>query len=210
MEPKELYSTLDLTKPFVPIYVRYSYAWAEINARIQARQQVSINFTTVSWLILSVVVSVPNEYQQARQWLAFLLPFFSLTFAFWICHNDATIGLLSKFCAFCEQFPDEEYARKLPSWHDPSQGWITQALLYRNFSDWAFILTFVVTAIPGFIIGWKTLPNSQLAGIGLMIASLIGLAAVALVYLNTKRRDKILGKFNLSVTATGLKVEMTK
>lgn len=179
----------------VPLFVRYQSAWAELNERLQARQNVNLVYATVSWAVLASAASGQGSNAFAI-WLGLLLPILSLAFALWLCHQDLTIGLLSKFCSACERWGDEANYSKIPSWHSPTQGVMSRALKYRIFSDCGFLFIMIITNIPSLFLGRNVLKDNALHGIVLLIIGMIGIGAVFLVAFNTWRRSQILNGYD--------------
>ena len=180
----------------VPEQERYRGAWAEMSTRIQARQAVGTQFVTITWIVLGLVFTKPDAIWAA--WLGMLLPVLALVFALWICHHDATIGLLSKFCYHCETWPDIHVSQVTPSWHSPSQGWMTKALRYRLYADTAFIVAFLATCIPSALRAGSMFEDSFWQGIGYVVLASFGLAAAGLILHNRTLRRRIKDHFELT------------
>jgi hypothetical protein len=96
---------------------RYASAWQEINARVQSRQTVNVTFTVVTSAgVLALLTAVMR--QTITEWSEYFClwpPFVAWSFAFWIRHNEAAIGLLSALCAACERFVDPENSSGVPA-----------------------------------------------------------------------------------------------
>lgn len=188
----------------VPISTRYSYAWAELNTRIQARQNVHLAFTSFVWLALSYSINNISQFGTTNfgHWIGFLMPFASLPFSLWNAHNDITIGLLSAFCSECEQW-EENKGKYFPAWHSQEQGWMHEALEIRKLSDRAFIGITLATSIPA-VLSWILHYQTHIyVNFLAPLAILMALYASYYVYRNSERRSQILNKYRLNINRQG-------
>ncbi|MCK8493541.1 hypothetical protein M0L20_16870 [Spirosoma sp. RP8] len=184
----------------VPISTRYSYAWAELNTRIQARQQVHLSFTTFTWIAFSFAISntTANDKEwMFGHWIGFLLPLAALPFALWNSHNDITIGLLSAFCRECEKW-ERDTDKFFPAWHCKDQGWMNEALKIRRLSDYAFLCVMLSTCIPS-ILSWFRYHTTHPEVTYIVIISLI-LATFSSSYAfnHFNKRKEILNSYELN------------
>ncbi len=178
---------------------RYSGAWSELNARLMSRQKVSISYANVSIAIFAISLAYRNAdaatpLSALTDWLVLLLPMLSLAHVCWICHNDITIGLLSKFCEECEKWQDKDVEKNVPSWHSAEQGMMQLALKYRKFSDAGFIVILLTTFSVALVKLIKSAPNSATVGAVGTVSLFAGLAALILIITNGSRRAKLLSK----------------
>jgi hypothetical protein len=191
----------------VPLAQRYTAAWAEINTRLVSRQTVSLYAAaaavTVTSLIVGSITGPQADSFLLGGWADGLcagLVVLSWTFALWIRHNDATIGLLSAFCRSLEMIDDPMNTDGLPAWHNESQGWIVRARRYRRYSDRAFIGITAIAAMPSAIVcTYHFVMSSWAAGLLILPVIAAGLWAVWFTYGNAALREEIAGdRFNNS------------
>jgi len=138
----------------VPAAQRYTAAWAEINSRLLSRQSANIGFATITLTAASLILGAMLEQTRVTMLpiLAGALMMLTWSFALWIRHNDATIGLLGAFCKALELRDEAAGDDHLPAWHMDSQDWIVEARSYRKYSDIATSLIAAIAALPsGFL-----------------------------------------------------------
>jgi hypothetical protein len=124
--------------------------------------------------------------------ISLLLPGLTWAFALWVRHNDATIGLLSRFCEICETLSDPNNSAGIPGWHRNDQKWITEARAYRRYSDFAMMMTAALVSLPAIIVGGHDISDHHtLTGIAFVTVGLLGLLAAGFVWWNHVVRDDI-------------------
>ena len=131
---------------FVP--QRYQAAWAEINARLQARQTVGVVYMTGAITLLGFAIDdQPSTSGQISWHLPFvlLLPILAFAVAKWLRHNDAIVGVLGAYCAAIEKI---DWHPELPAWHSREHGFMNAALDYRLWSDHAAIIITTAASLP--------------------------------------------------------------
>jgi uncharacterized membrane protein YfcA len=128
----------------LPLATRYTMAWAEINSRIEARQQVFLYaaLTSVTALVGAVAALLQDDVPE--RWLkAFAIGLAAVVwaFVFSIRHHEQIIRLLSEFCSECE-------GQVRPAWHTEDR-WIGRALREgRVFADLAYLLVVLTSTSP--------------------------------------------------------------
>lgn len=172
----------------VPIANRYNGAWAEINARLQSRQNVNITFTTIAVAAIAAMWSERSYYDAVY----FFLPLYGLAATFWICHNDLIIGLLSKYCAECEK---NHANNTIPAWHTPQQGWIEVALTYRRWTDRGFMIVLLLIVANNFFKVYSTWGSAPLKAMLSFFFTLPCLFAIWLINRNKRKRNEILNEW---------------
>jgi len=137
--------------PAAPTAQRYQAAWAEINARLQSRQNLGAVYMTATIAMLGASIADPSEVSGGLVWrmpFVILLPVFSFAVARWVRHNDAIIGLLGAYCASLE---DVDEFPEVPAWHQKQHGFIVAALEYRVWTDQAVALVAAIGLLPALI-----------------------------------------------------------
>lgn len=137
--------------PGVPVAQRYQAAWAEINARLQSRQNLGAVYMTATVAMLGASFASPSAGSDGVVWrmpFVIVLPFFSFAVARWVRHNDAIIGLLNSYCASLEEVEDFP---EVPAWQHPQHGFIRAALEYRLWTDQAVALIATVSLLPALV-----------------------------------------------------------
>jgi hypothetical protein len=131
----------------VTLQARYAAASAEINARIQARQVVTVFYVGGSATLLGLIFNDGTQRSVAGSpnetvILGLLPAIFSFAFACWIRHHDLIIGMLSTFCRICEA---ADARSGVPSWHCNRQGWQEAAVRNRRWLDLGFLIVCLAT-----------------------------------------------------------------
>ena len=178
----------------VSLSARYTGAWSEINARLMSRQNVNMQFTTVTLTATSLCLTLYKEniYEWLINAMAISLIVFVWAFALWIRHNDSIIGLLSSFCKALELAEDPNNTRGIPAWHTDVQEWITMARNFRIYSDYASNLVAFVACIPIAMQAFTKLQQKAwFASLIFGAFLLVGFCAVIFIYNNAKLRKNI-------------------
>lgn len=140
---------------------RYGSANIEKSGRIQSRQTVQFTYTVIISTFVAFLASGEKlNLSQIGDLEAVLLTagvaLFGLVFAAWIGHQDLMIGLLDSYCLALERYgerlsppPPHE---KVPCWHNPMSGWLAIGFVARFWSNHAFGLVLLGTALPNSII----------------------------------------------------------
>ena len=172
---------------------------SEINARLTSRQTVSLSHATISVTVSSLVIgnlaAVGVSKLQRGGWLAAIccgLVALSWTFALWVRHNDATIGLLSAYCKALERIDDPDSKNGWPAWHNEDQQWILDARGLRRLSDLAAVVVTVVATSPSFVgcVAYFKSGNTA-GGSTLVVSTVAGLLAIVFTGLNSGKRKQI-------------------
>ena len=201
----------------VPLEARYAAAWDEIHARVEARQNIRIQFAVVAVGSAVAALSGVSRSDWLAAWtfgLALAMPFLTWAFALWTRHADLTIGLLSRYCGACESLGDETNTLGLPGWNRSDQGWMTEARRLGRLSDGADILLVILTSFPaiGLCIGSIMPVISEIDKFpwwvpgSLLVAQL---SAVPFVWRKRARRARI-AALEFRKTADGWKVDRTR
>lgn len=178
---------------------RYTAAWSEINARITSRQTVSLYHAaisvTVASLILGNITSTDSSNFREGGLLAVTscgLVALSWTFALWIRHNDATIGLLSAYCKALERIDDPDSKQGWPAWHNEDQNWIFLARGLRNLSDTATVIITAIATTPSLVACVVSFGEGNVVTGAVLLASTVtGFSAIYFTSLNSLKRKQI-------------------
>lgn len=156
---------------------RYASANIEKSSRIQSRQTVQFTYALIISGTVALLAGDKADVKNFGDLQALLLSagvaMFGLVFAAWIGHQDLMIGLLDSYCLALEQYAAQfvnapAYPR-IPSWHDRKSGWLAKGFTARFWSNHAFGLVLLGTALPNIIIvfenGYKDFALSLFAGL---------------------------------------------
>jgi len=192
---------------------RYTATWNEIHTRVEARQNVRIQFAVVAIGSAVAALSTPGESGWVAVWtsgFAFAMPLLTWAFALWARHSDLTIGLLSRFCAACEEAGDQANLSGLPGWHRGDQGWMTEARRIGRLSDLADILLVLLTSFPAWaLVGRSWLAYTSTAALPpLWVSWLLLVAQLSVVpFIWSKRSSRTrISTLRFTATPTGWKL----
>jgi hypothetical protein len=151
----------------------YSSAWASINARIAARQNVQLTFTTVSGAACGMLLA---EYPKVPPVFALILPPICLAFVLWHAQHNLTIALLAKFCEECEVTVREHFS--IPAWHSPTQQWMKHTQLFRTFTEIGFLIVLCLVNAVAYLKALNISSEGLNQGLAHAIPILCGVASI--------------------------------
>ncbi|MBL8763064.1 MAG: hypothetical protein JNM07_02195 [Phycisphaerae bacterium] len=125
---------------YLPLASRYTAAWAELNARITARQNVILLFVPVVTAVLGAITSPMVRWE-----LALAVPVFSVLIFSLVLMHELNIGSLHNFCSWCEAINNPE--GRLPCYHHASHPWSQRTPLYRRLNDLVLATMFAAANI---------------------------------------------------------------
>ncbi len=141
---------------------RYASATIEKSSRIQSRQAL-VQFSSAVLIsgLTSLLALDTRQLREIADTSALMLSagvaLFGLVVTAWIGHQDVMISLLESYCQALEQYGKRLAAAptdgdRVPCWHDRRSGWSASGFVARFWSDHAFGLVLLATAMPNAII----------------------------------------------------------
>lgn len=161
--------------------IKFSTAWAEINARIQAREMVWSGFTAVAFTLVGIAGS-SNGYR----FLGIAPGYLALATVCFSRHHDMIIRLLAEFQR------EVEKSSSKPRW--VTDGWSDKASLKRNWRDTPQVAIVILSALFGLwlaggVISWGPQFPDFWAFVGSLVSAL--LAVILLLVTHFHRREPL-------------------
>lgn len=145
---------------------RYSSAWSEVSARVQARQQVNLLFVAASIALYSATFSGAGLCSNPIGWhiVSTLSPAMVWCYCLWVRAHEIIIGLLANYMVSLECYDHANNCsgkKQIPSFHDKTHGRIDFGLRARTNTDYATAICVLIASFPPFYIAFINEVNSS-------------------------------------------------